>query len=305
MKKIGKILLSVVIVFALVVTTNVFVTDAAKKIKSKSVSVDVKSATIAVGDVVTISAAMKPTNSTDSLKWSSSNNAVATVNKYGVVTGISEGSATITVKTSSKKKATCKIEVKKTLSEAEITTLIKNNMYSEEYIKQLIAANTLSEADVQEMITNSISGISSGSSSSTDDSWADGTELTIDACQTLPLTLQFRDGYTARIDSVSIKKYRINDWENDSSPNTLHQNSYYKYRYTISVSGYTDYPYSSRSIIAGNFKLEDAMGDIQENYYCSTRINSDGTFSISETWYSNEPICNTYLIGGVEVGEGL
>ena len=56
---------------------------------------------------------MKPAKSTDTLKWSSSNKKVAKVDKYGKVTAVKKGTATITVKTSSGKKAACRITVKK------------------------------------------------------------------------------------------------------------------------------------------------------------------------------------------------
>ena len=69
-------------------------------------------ATIGVGDIVTLDATMNPVNSTDSLKWSTSNKKVATVNKYGVVSAVSAGKATITVKTSSGKTSKCTVTVK-------------------------------------------------------------------------------------------------------------------------------------------------------------------------------------------------
>ncbi len=74
------------------------------KIKAKSVVLDPSNVTLAVGDIVTLNAVMTPTNSTDSLKWTSSNKKVASVSKNGVVTAKAEGSTKITVKISGKKK---------------------------------------------------------------------------------------------------------------------------------------------------------------------------------------------------------
>ena len=54
---------------------------------------------------------MKPKNSTDTLTWKTSNKKIATV-KNGKVTGKSAGSAKITVKTSSGKKAVCNVKIK-------------------------------------------------------------------------------------------------------------------------------------------------------------------------------------------------
>ena len=53
--------------------TSVFSTSAAKKIKSKAVTLHINKATISIGDVITLDATMNPVNSTDSLKWSTSN----------------------------------------------------------------------------------------------------------------------------------------------------------------------------------------------------------------------------------------
>ena len=86
---------------------------AKKNVKSKSVSVAPKSMTLAVGDIAQLNATMKPSNSTDKLTWTTSDKSVATVTSKGVVKGVSEGNATITVKTSSKKTATCSVAVKK------------------------------------------------------------------------------------------------------------------------------------------------------------------------------------------------
>lgn len=101
---------------------------AAKKIKSKSVSLSTEAVTLAKGDIVSLTAAMSPKNSTDSLTWTSSNKKVAKVSKTGVVTAVAEGTATITVKTSSKKKASCKITVKEYLTKEESDLLTRQEI---------------------------------------------------------------------------------------------------------------------------------------------------------------------------------
>jgi len=56
--------------------------------------------TIAQGDTATLTAAIIPSNARDrTVSWSSSNTAIATVDTNGLVTGIAEGTATITVTT--------------------------------------------------------------------------------------------------------------------------------------------------------------------------------------------------------------
>jgi glucosylceramidase len=64
------------------------------------VSVSPTSASIATGSTTQLTATVAPSNATNkNVNWSSSNTAVATVNSSGLVTGISQGTATITVTT--------------------------------------------------------------------------------------------------------------------------------------------------------------------------------------------------------------
>lgn len=64
------------------------------------------------GSSVQLSASVEPSNATDkTLKWSSSNTAVATVDHNGLVTGISPGQSIITVKTSNDLEITCLVTV--------------------------------------------------------------------------------------------------------------------------------------------------------------------------------------------------
>lgn len=64
------------------------------------VSITPATATVNVGETTTLSAVFTPANaSNQNVTWTSSNTSVATVNASGVVTGVSEGNATITVTT--------------------------------------------------------------------------------------------------------------------------------------------------------------------------------------------------------------
>lgn len=76
------------------------------------VTLSKKKLEIKVGKTASLKATMTPANSTDKLTWKSSNKKVATVTDKGIVKGIKKGNAIITVTTSSKKKATCKVTVK-------------------------------------------------------------------------------------------------------------------------------------------------------------------------------------------------
>ena len=70
-------------------------------------------ATLGIGETLTLDTALQPADAVTTLKWSSSKSSVAKVSD-GTVTGVKAGTATITVKTANGKKATCKITVKKT-----------------------------------------------------------------------------------------------------------------------------------------------------------------------------------------------
>lgn len=232
----------------------VFSTDASPKIRSRSVTLNVKKATIGIGDIVTLDAVMSPTNSTDTIRWTSSNKKIATVNKYGVVTALKEGRVTITARTSSRKTAKCVVTVKNHLSKSEITALISKKCLSEETVKRLIKENTLSETDVKRIVDESISkstgsgglseetvkrlikentlseadvkrivdeGISEGTS---DADWADGTELKRLPSQSLPLSV----GDYAELEKITVRKYRYDgEWNGRKQ----------KYKYTIEIEG--------------------------------------------------------------------
>ena len=81
--------------------------------KPESVSLNASEKTLYIGDTFTLIATIKPSEAAnDKLTWISDNSAVATVSN-GVVTAVGTGTATITVKTSNGKTATCKVTVKK------------------------------------------------------------------------------------------------------------------------------------------------------------------------------------------------
>ena len=89
---------------------EVVYTDATVAITA--ISLDKSSASIGVGGTVTLSPTLTPTNATESVVWSSSDDDVATV-VNGVVTGVAEGTATITAASPSDGtiKATCEVTV--------------------------------------------------------------------------------------------------------------------------------------------------------------------------------------------------
>ena len=76
-----------------------------------SVSLNKTALTLDVGKSYTLTKTVSPSNAVTSYNWSSSNTSVATVDKNGKVTAKKAGTATITVKTSNGKTATCKVTV--------------------------------------------------------------------------------------------------------------------------------------------------------------------------------------------------
>lgn len=77
-----------------------------------SITLDKSTAEVKSDSTLTLKATIKPSNATDkTLTWTSSNNKVVTVSSKGVVTPVSKGTATITVKTENGLTDTCKVTV--------------------------------------------------------------------------------------------------------------------------------------------------------------------------------------------------
>lgn len=92
-------------------TTDGSITLKAPVVEVKSVTLNQKTANMYVGNTLTLTATVNPANATDkTLKWTSSNETVATV-EDGTVTAKAAGKATITVTTANGKTAKCDITV--------------------------------------------------------------------------------------------------------------------------------------------------------------------------------------------------
>jgi len=89
--------------------------------KTTSVTLDQTEATLKVGETVTLTATKKPAKNTKAIKWTSSDETVATV-ADGVVTAVAAGTATIKA-TSGAKSATATITVEEAKKEAELVDL--------------------------------------------------------------------------------------------------------------------------------------------------------------------------------------
>lgn len=286
--------LAVLLIICIVCVSSVFSADASPKVRSKSITMNAEKATIGIGDILTLNAVMKPTNSTDTIKWSSSNKNVATVNKYGAVTAVGEGSATITAKTSSKKTTKCIVTVKKQLSEAEVSALIAQKCLSEETVRKLIKENTLSEDDVKKIVAENSGGGTGGNSAD----WEDGTELKMLSGQTLPYS---ENGVT--IEKLTVRKYRYNgEW--DGKPQ--------KYKHVIEAEGCLAKDLDLSTYNATFYVLPMSTGSVSSfAYNCplkntssnciSTYSEHEGKFTLTVEHYGIYADYDEYMIYSLDV----
>ena len=99
------------------------VTVAENKISVTEVSLNKTTLELTVEGTETLTATVKPDNASDkSVSWTSSDTAIATVDTNGKVTGVKEGTATITATTKDGgKKAECKVTIKEKTTEVSIS----------------------------------------------------------------------------------------------------------------------------------------------------------------------------------------
>lgn len=84
-----------------------------KPVEVTSIELSNNQKSLNIGDTFTLTATLKPNDATNkSVTWSSSDTSVATVDENGVVTAVSEGTATITATASNGVKACCTVTVK-------------------------------------------------------------------------------------------------------------------------------------------------------------------------------------------------
>ena len=131
-------------------------------IKVTEVRLNYTSVPMKIGDTKQLTATISPSNATDkSVTWSSSNTSVAKVSNTGLVTAVSEGTATITCKANdgSGKSATCSIPV----SSALVAEINATNFPDEEFRKYLLSQSygedgKLTESEISKVTSISVSG---------------------------------------------------------------------------------------------------------------------------------------------------
>ena len=114
-------------------TAGCTVTVSRKEIPITEISLDKSSATLTEGETTTLTATVLPENTTygKSVKWSSSNVAVATVDLMGKVTAKSAGTAVITATSENGKTASCTVTVNKKDTYTGLRDVDGNWMYFE------------------------------------------------------------------------------------------------------------------------------------------------------------------------------
>ncbi len=105
-----------------------------------SVSLDVKSLSLGVGQSQDLTATLTPIATLDTLSWTSSNTKVATVSSTGNVTAKGAGTATITVKTTKGKTASVKITVKKAVTKLT-ASYNSRTIKADQTVKATVKAN--------------------------------------------------------------------------------------------------------------------------------------------------------------------
>ena len=201
-------------------TAGCTVTVSKKEIPITEISLDKSSATLTEGETTTLTATVLPENTTygKSVKWSSSNVAVATVDLMGKVTAKRAGTAIITAISENGKTASCTITVNKKDTNITITEVRLNK--STETLKEG-DTTTLTATVLPENTTDSksVSWRSSNSEVATVD--ANGT-VTAKRAGTAVITATSTNGKTAGCTvTVSKKEIPIIEISLDKSSATL------------------------------------------------------------------------------------
>ena len=98
-----------------------------KSIKSTSIKLNQANYNLKTGETLRLYPTVAPQNTTDRIEWISGNTDIATVDGAGIVTGVSEGTVAIQVKTTSGVSTTCVIEVSDRV-ETSVDKVVKKNI---------------------------------------------------------------------------------------------------------------------------------------------------------------------------------
>ena len=185
-------------------------------ISVNSISIDNKVVEMTEGDVVTLTATINPSNASNkNVYWTSSDQAVATVDNNGKVTAIKAGKTTITVTTEDGgKTATCSVTVNAKIYPVSSVTLVKASVELTEGDVTILTA-TVNPSNAS---NKNVYWTSSDQAVATVDN--NGKVTAIKAGKTT-ITVTTEDGGKTATCLVTIKKpshgVDIGDWEGDGS----------------------------------------------------------------------------------------
>ena len=242
-------------------TAGCTVTVSKKEIPITEISLDKSSATLTEGETTTLVATVLPENTTygKSVKWSSSNVAVATVDLMGKVTAKRAGTAIITAISENGKTASCTITVNKKDTNITITEVRLNK--STETLKEG-DTTTLTATVLPENTTDSksVSWRSSNSEVATVD--ANGT-VTAKRAGTAVITATSTNGKTAGCTvTVSKKEIPITEISLDKSSATLTEGETTTLTATVLPENTTDSKSVSWSSSNSEVATVDANGTV-------------------------------------------
>ena len=237
------------------------VTVSRKEIPITEISLDKSSATLTEGETTTLTATVLPENTTygKSVKWSSSNVAVATVDLMGKVTAKRAGTAIITAISENGKTASCTITVNKKDTNITITEVRLNK--STETLKEG-DTTTLTATVLPENTTDSknVSWRSSNSEVATVD--ANGT-VTAKRAGTAVITATSTNGKSAGCTvTVSKKEIPITEISLDKSSATLTEGETTTLTATVLPENTTDSKSVSWSSSNSEVATVDANGTV-------------------------------------------
>ena len=128
-----------------------------KPTEINSLSFSSKSVSVKVGEKLTLIAIVDPSSLSDfALTWSSSDSSIVSVDENGVITGLKEGTAAVTVTSSNGKSATCVVKVTKNAVDVKNIKLSTNKLTMKVgSVNQLIATIEPSNATNRELVWSS------------------------------------------------------------------------------------------------------------------------------------------------------
>ena len=225
--------------------------NAAERIPAEKITLDKENVTIGIGGVYALSAKVEPENTNDRVEWSSSDEKVASVDKNGIVTGISEGKAVITVKAGDVF-AECEV----TVGEAKGEDIVIRTDFYEEYY--------LSTIEVSEIIISGAEPLGEPTSDKYRVNW----EVSVAKCESVTVTIT-----AAPSTAVQRTAQGLNFYLNDIISNPL--NTYENYTCTVTVPLEWD---GDRAVINLGICQKGDINKIKSQEYSVTLIMHEHNF---------------------------